>query len=663
MSAFALALALGLAQNPVPTDFDAEFTTALGTVGLTAETARFDPNLLRFFEQGEFRTPFFLSAHENVWRMPFFAQMFRRQLASLPGRPADALSAGAHMAGFGVRRGLLGDPIRRAREAALRPGSLRAALDRMREQGLLRGEEPPLGNVPVAAQQAAALLVEVSLEMIAYRRAALLRVENQGAVFDEVLKAEPRMEDPVWTARERDLLARIDLRLLMAAAYDLAHAATEAEVLVRTVSPTQRYDWRVETVWGEIVLTGGSDSSHGERPAFVLIDTGGNDTYRNLPATRSVANWVSTVVDTAGNDRYLSDERLAETRIAEFAERRNNRGSLGPGGAVLGFAQLVDSQGDDLYRSHRSGLAAATFGAATLLDRAGDDVYEAYADALAFARFGGAILEDLAGDDSYYGFTQVQGIGLTGGVGLLVDRQGKDRYTAEDTIIEFPSPQSAQHNVSMAQGCGFGRRADYLDAHSLSGGIGILYDQAGDDTYAAGVFAQGVGYWEGIGCLWDDAGNDSYTGQWYVQGASAHFAIGYLEDGDGNDTYTALLNMAQGAGHDFGSGYLIDRGGDDRYQAPNLSLGAGNANGIGVFVDVAGDDTYASSGITLGRGAEAPKGSLRERALTLGVFMDLGGTDTYPPGVDYARNGSRIANWTDRKRQPSESQVGVFWDR
>jgi hypothetical protein len=214
----------------------------------------------------------------------------------------------------------------------------------------------------------------------------------------------------------------------------------------------------------------------------------------------------------------------------------------------------------------------------------------------------------------------------------------------------------------MAQGAGYGYRSDYLTGHSLSGGIGILYDAGGKDSYLCGVFGQGTGYWEGVGVLWDEKGDDRYQGMWYVQGAAAHYAFGYLEDIAGNDTYIAEMNMALGAGHDFSVGMMLDRAGGDTYSAPNLSLGAGNANGIGVFADLLGNDKYTSTGLTLGKASEATRGSIRERALCLGLFIDLDGADTYPPAASWAKNGARTANWTDRGPFPPESQVGVFWD-
>ena len=54
----------------------------------------------------------------------------------------------------------------------------------------------------------------------------------------------------------------------------------------------------------------------------------------------------------------------------------------------------------------------------------------------------------------------------------------------------------------------------------MSGGIGVLRDREGSDRYTAGVFAQGTGYWGGMGLLLDGAGDDRYDARWYVQGAA-----------------------------------------------------------------------------------------------------------------------------------------------
>jgi hypothetical protein len=442
----------------------------------------------------------------------------------------------------------------------------------------------------------------------------------------------------------------------------MAAAVARAQEIVQSVPASERFGVEIETVWGRIVLSGGTDSQHQGTNVMVLIDTGGNDTYFGAPSNDSVSNWLGVVIDTNGDDKYVSDPSLADSTIAAWEKRKEGRATPGPCSATFGLSYLFDSRGSDLYRTHRNGLGSASFGLAMLVDKEGADTYDSYADSQGYGKFGIGILEDHGGNDRYLGFTQVQGVGMVGGLGALIDRGGDDTYIANDTVLDFPSPQSDVHNVSMAQGAGYGVRSDYLTGHSLSGGIGLLYDQDGKDSYQCGVFGQGTGYWEGVGVLWDEKGDDKYHGVWYVQGAAAHFAVGYLEDVDGTDVYSATMNMAQGAGHDFSTGTLLDRAGNDIYTAPNLSLGAGNANGIGIFADLLGNDKYTSVGLTLGKASDPARGSIRERALCLGVFVDLDGSDTYPASATWAKNGARTANWADRGPFPPESHVGVFWD-
>ncbi len=650
------------AGQPAPS-LDNDFGTALGTAGLSVTSAVYDRNLLPFFEQPHFRTALFSAVHEQPWRAPFLIDTWRKQLEPLAGKPSDTVSLGGRMLGWGLRRTLLGNPIQGALEDCKQPGALRKVFGRMKAQGILSGEVPDDSKVPQEVRQAAAVILDVALDSVKFRRAAFENSQALAQEFDRFMKLDPENDDPSAIRSQVEFMESVDPLFLSAGAHDLTLAAQEAAAMVQVVNPDTRYELRLDTAWGLIVLTGGSDTAHQDRQTLLVIDTGGNDTYLNIPNNRIVTNWCSVVLDSAGNDKYLSSPGLASTSIDKFPKRADDKFVPGPASALFGYVVLIDIKGDDLYRSARPGIASATMGCAVLLDRDGNDTYDAYGNSEGYAMFGIALLEDDAGDDTYSGFNQVQGVGQTLGCGMLIDRAGKDSYLANDTVLDIPSPQTKDHNVSMAQGAGNGRRADYLDGHSLSGGIGLLFDQGGDDQYTCGVFGQGVGYWEGLGMLWDSGGMDKYVGQWYVQGAAAHYAVGYLEDSGGNDVYSAKMNMAQGAGHDFSTGYLLDRTGDDIYQAPNLSLGAGNSNGIGVLVDFAGNDQYEASGLTLGQAAEALKGSIRERCLTLGVFMDLGGNDTYPGSAGWAKNGSRAANWRDRGPTSPESQVGVFWDR
>lgn len=634
------------------------FETALGTAGLTIESARFDPATVPFYYQPRFESLAFRQFSNHPWRTPFVVQNYRDELSRSSDNVSEVISTGSRLLGVGVSRSLLGNPIARAEQIARRPDGLTQVLNQMREAGLIKDASPSQANLPEPVKQAAALVLQVALDTVPMRRSALLTVPSPDAFYDRL--QTPALADDALARHSLDE-ERFQLNYMAAAGQDLAMAATAARTLLLGVATDEKFDWRLNTAWGTIVLSGGTDSRW-ESGVLLLIDTGGNDQFIGLPANRSAQNWLSVVLDGAGNDQYLSHAALARTPVAQFEDRKTAK-APGPGSAAMGISMLYDLRGNDLYRTATPGIASAKGGIAVVSDADGNDIYDAYSEGLGAATFGIGVLEDQVGSDRYSGFSQVQGFGGVLGFGAVIDRLGDDRFEANNQVIDFPSPQTAQSNVSMAQGAGQGRRADFSDGKSASGGIGVLFDLSGNDTYSAGVFAQGVGYWGGTGMLFDSIGNDTYTGGWYVQGASAHFAVGILEDGGGDDTYTAALNMAMAAAHDFSLSYLIDRGGADRYDAPNLSLGAGNANGIGVFLDFDGNDQYKGTGLTLGRAAEAPKGTLRARCLTLGLFYDGQGTDVYPQMANWARDASRVTNWTDRGYTAAESQLGIFWDR
>ncbi|MBL8086610.1 MAG: hypothetical protein JNM85_00905 [Chthonomonas sp.] len=651
-----------LSAATFPPSLDNDLDIALGTAGLDKLSARFDTGIMRFYQESEFQTPFYRSCHENPWRTPFYAEQWKRQFKGNVADPSETLATAGRMLGVGTQRSLLGNPIQSAIDAGIKANALRATLESMKKRGLLNGAIPDLGGVPGTVQEGAAVVLQVAMQSIGYRRATFADAPDFSKLFDRAIQDKIETADAEQNQSDLNFYRKVDMRYLLAAGGDLVAATKHAQVVIQSTDPSAKYKVTIPTYWGKIVLSGGTNDTYPNEPTLLVIDTGGSDTYINGASNRSVLNWFSAVIDTAGNDAYVSDPALANTPIASYSGRKA-AGPYGPASALCGVSVLIDSDGKDLYRSHRPGLASSFMGASYLEDSTGDDTYDGYSSCQGSARFGVAVLEDWKGNDTYRSFTYSQGFGGVLGMGMLMDRLGDDKFEANVDMVEFPSPQSAQQNMSMSQGAASGRRADYLDGHSLSGGIGVLLDEDGDDAYTCAVFGQGVGYWEGCGMLWDEGGKDNYEGAWYVQGASAHFGIGVLEDGGGDDQLTATMSSAQGIGHDFGVGFLMNWGGNDKYKAPNLSLGAGNANGMGICMDSSGDDTYETSGITLGRSSEAPKGSLRERALTLGVFVDGGGNDIYPAAMTWAQNARRLPNWTDRRTPANESQAGIFWDR
>ncbi|MDW8105569.1 MAG: hypothetical protein RMK92_11200 [Armatimonadota bacterium] len=658
--------------SPLRGEADA-FNRALQQVGLSKADVRFNPLDLQLYGGGEHRLPFFDSLHLDPWRVPFTVETIRRDCLQNANSAAQLLSTASLRLSEGTRRTLLGDPTEPLRQQAAKAEQpLREAV-----QAIYRaaGQQMPkqarwlalIDTLPLPAQREVAYLLLTMVEARRWRDLAFREVftQHNAQSLYEMLCLPPAEQEELLSAfnvRYWALLRGVDLKALFAGAQDLLLALERAATELAKTPLPDGFRLDIPTPYGIVALRDGRADTYLPEKYLLIVDAGGDDTYLGAGGTTSADHAMTAVIDLRGNDRYLQDEAMATQGVAQVSDRKTRRTAPCIGGAVLGYAFVLDREGNDLYRALTLTQGAAHFGVGVLLDSSGDDRYECYLRGQGSSEWGIGLLVDRAGDDRYLCWSQSQGYGGTKGYGLLVDLSGNDHYLADDQTLDFPSPQTDRHNVSLAQGAGYGRRADYSDGRSLAGGIGVLVDGAGDDRYACGVFGQGVGYWYGLGILSDGGGSDQYEGVWYVQGASAHFAVGVLEDAGGNDRYTATMNMAQGAGHDFSLGWLIERGGDDHYRAPNLSLGGGNANGIGVFWDAAGDDRYeVQPGITLGRSSIGARGTLRERALCLGLFCDTGGKDVYPEALPFARND---ALWTQpgASQPPMKHECGVGID-
>ncbi len=644
------------------------FDEALALGGLTTETARLDAEAMKLMGQDEFVPAAFEVYHQNPFRIPTYTRSLRGALTAPAVAPSDLIATGGRYLSEGTRRTLIGNPLEKVEAAATKPGALAsslravyAAAGKRFPSGLERGVRKAEEALPKCVSQAAALVILQTVDSAKWRERALAGCPKLSACWDSLTKEYG--DETAALLETLPIMHGFDQKLMLAGGFDLTLAAERACASLEKAKPGGAFRYRFETPWGAVALNGDEDDSYGDEPYLLIIDVGGNDTYYGGGATLSTAQPGSTLIDLKGNDRYVSAEPLLRTPLEKWDGRKKRDPRPSFGGAMLGYATLIDCAGDDLYRTTRPGLGSARYGSAALWDKGGADRYDSYADSEGHAEFGVGVLMDSQGDDEYLAFTGSQGEAGTKGFGLLLDQAGNDRYVANDTVIDFPSSQSAQHNGSNSQGAAFGRRGDYIDGHSLGGGFGVLCDVAGDDAYTCGVMGQGFGYWEAVGALFDLGGNDTYSGAWYVQGTAAHFAVGILEDLSGNDKYASTINMSLGAGHDYSVGLFQDLGGDDDYRANTLSIGASNANGIGIFWDASGNDRYAAPSVTLGWATDPGAGGMREFSLGLGLFMDGGGQDSFPASVAHAVSGAKTVNWTRMNAKPRDSQLGIFWHR
>lgn len=421
---------------------------------------------------------------------------------------------------------------------------------------------------------------------------------------------------------------------------------------------------------GRIVVHGRGDDVHLDDDVLLGIDLGGDDQY--LGASTAPVN---VHIDLGGRDIYAYPGAQQTEASAELPDDGSGRGDV-PGlisqatlseaprqGAARGGISLLFDLGpdSDRYVTLRGGQGYAQQGVGVLFDAGGDDLYVAEAGAQGSAQMGIGLLIDVGhGDDQRRALYASQGFGGPGGFGALIDDGGDDAYECAASPVLYPSPQLEASNANFCQGAGLGFRADD-PAESWPGGLGLLLDRQGDDSYEVGVFGQGVGYWKGTGLLIDAAGDDRHEHLWYAAGAAAHFGVGVLlQDGAGRDTYGVPeqpAHMSQGAAHHFGLGALFDRGGSDVYYLPTMGAGAASCASVGLFVDEMGDDSYeaqhsAAMGITdLGTCAE------RGQALTRGLFIDASGQDSYAPSVSEAGEAGRWG--TTLQAHASQLALGV----
>ena len=363
----------------------------------------------------------------------------------------------------------------------------------------------------------------------------------------------------------------------------------------------------IDTPAGRVLIGGTQDNIYTE-DAALIIDLGGNDKYFNHAGGSTRLDPFSVVIDLSGNDTYTS--------TGDFAQ----------GAGLLGGGFLVDLEGDDHYTARNFSQGTGILGVGILADLAGTDQYTAVAVAQGAGSFGIGFLAEGGGDDTYFGNYFAQGTGDTKGFGAIVEAAGNDNYFAGGLIEDFRAPGKSYQSLS--QGFGFGVRPDESIV-GASGGIGVIAEAEGNDTYVADYFAQGSSYWYALGILDDRKGNDRYISGRYSQGAGIHSSAGILLDGEGDDVYLADFGVAQGCGHDFGIGFLLDNGGNDRYIAGIISQGAGNDNGIGVLSDNGGNDEYYLKSLGQGRGNFEPSREIG----SFGFLFDTGGgTDIYSLG-------------------------------
>lgn len=365
------------------------------------------------------------------------------------------------------------------------------------------------------------------------------------------------------------------------------------------------------------------------RDNLLICDFGGNDTY-TAGGGSSPRLPFSAIIDLGGDDIYGDSLTVRQ---------------FGYGNCGLGI--VIDLAGNDRYRASQLSQGVGIFGTGIVCDAAGNDDFALNVSGQGCGYFGVGMLLDRLGDDRYYLAGDGQGAGgIGGGIGILADYRGNDRYTAEPLAEKFNRGDyhsQGKINANNAQGWGGGRRGDGSDGHSWAGGLGALIDCDGDDEYYAGNFSLGCGYWFGIGIVYDVAGNDLYRSCYFTQASGAHYCIGAMFDESGNDRHELFETAGAGLsfGWDFTISLMVDWAGDDSYTGKIISLANAQIRSNSFLFDFGGADLYQLNAGTDGFGEASWRDDYRTPRPTVpfvwyaqsyGILIDVGGVDRY---LDY----------------------------
>ncbi len=537
-----------------------------------ADYTRLRERLAALVEQGDaFRLPLIAYA----FREPMALEDLADQLDNIPTDPAGALRHAGRMLNLEV-------PARSL--PALRTGLTAEEHAAQIERLLTSAHEH--------YEQALANLTDAEREFL---EQTLPEVSDAFREFVMVLSDEDH-DRRARVQRFCSLLVKVDRGALLAAAIELS-ALLDRDYLAGLQQDLRESDPGIfithDTPYGPIVLAGWGDSWHQESAA-VRIDLGGNDRY-----THQTQQPFSISINLQGDDTYQA--------TSDFAQ----------GAAQFGVSLLYDHDGDDTYIAQQWSQGAAAVGVGLLLDACGNDYYRAQDYSQSAALAGVGLLIDHAGDDRYDAPRYAQAIAMPGAFAALVDSAGSDWY--------FCSGRDATgYGVSgvfdaFGQGCGIGFRG------LASGGIALLRDDAGDDHYFGGNFAQGGGYYFGWGTLIDRAGDDIYRGSRYAQAWAAHQALGFLADDAGNDLYECWRGVGQSCSWDETVTMLIERAGDDFYLGGGgFACCAAHNNGWALLIDHDGQDSYSST-------AGVPRADGDDEVTSFSLWLDLGGADDVYP--------------------------------
>ena len=289
-----------------------------------------------------------------------------------------------------------------------------------------------------------------------------------------------------------DLMEKMDRDSMQAAADALAPIADQrllaqlkslpAEGTVRVPGVTGAVVARINTPSGAIIIGGKEGNTYDldqMRDVAVVIALGGNNRY--YEGTVGLDRPVLVIVNLGGNNVFRGEKAGIQ------------------GGAVLGVSMVVNTGGNNTYEALDVAQGSALAGVGIVVDYGPNNRYRGVRRVQGQALGGVGILIGRGGKNDYHAAMWAQGFGGPLGFGLLDNVAGNNHYYCggmwRDSYPETPGYEG------WGQGVGAGLRA------VADGGVGVILDGGGDNTYEFDYLSHGGGYWCGLGFARDFGGN------------------------------------------------------------------------------------------------------------------------------------------------------------
>ncbi len=451
-----------------------------------------------------------------------------------------------------------------------------------------------------------------------------------------------------------DLIEKMDRSALVDAANALAPIA-DVRLLeqlkslpedgnVRVPGVTGRVVSKIDTPAGAIVIGGKGPNTYEldkMRDVAAVIDLGGGNTY--YEGSVGIDRPVLLVITLGGNNTFSGSQPGIQ------------------GGAVLGVSMLLTLGDNNTYQAQDIAQGSALAGVGIQIDYGAHNRYRGIRRLQGQALGGVGILIGRGGYNDYHAALWAQGMGGPLGFGLLDNVKGNNHYYCGGMWRNSYYPETPGYE-GWGQGVGAGLRA------VACGGVGVILDGGGENTYEFDYLAHGGGYWCGLGFARDFGGNTkrlisrtAYNGgprayesyQRFGCGWGCHYAMGFLFDDSGDDVYEGTI-MGTGMAWDCSMGVLCDFAGNDHYMAAGGSTqGTGAQMGFGILFDYRGNDVYegynqayANPGISYHH--------LPECGGNFSFLVDYGGNDHYGCGAEnncYIQRGDSGGFLIDRPRK------------